>query len=271
MFQLSAKMSPTHRCGGSLACYFAAALVWLTFPQLARSDTLDIEVRLYPSSSCMERIEELFVLDDGCYANLYTNLTKAYKLKITGFDDDKTLDLYEYLDDCETPFSPARTLSANKCVRFVGGFFAILNLRLRSTTCEGASCSRLAVTHQRFYSEAGCQGLPFQIYTYPVQNECMRWSNGTQAFAVDPTNSNITQVDYVMNDKCEGDLIRQYNMENRNCYELYPDKAPRSFMWTITRYDADATADGWRPPVLGAAQATALAAPLALLGRPADL
>ena len=45
-----------------------------------------------------------------------------------------------------------------------------------------------------------------EVYTYPVQNECMRWSNGTQvklqeinfchaseAFRVDPMALNVTQ------------------------------------------------------------------------------
>jgi hypothetical protein len=27
----------------------------------------------------------MLLLDDGCYANMYTNLTKAFKLKIVGF------------------------------------------------------------------------------------------------------------------------------------------------------------------------------------------
>lgn len=76
------------------------------------------------------------------------------------------------------------------------------------------------------------------IYTYPVQNECMRWSNGTQAFRVDPTTTNVTQVDYLANDKCNGDQIRSYVMSVGYCYELYPDEVPRSFKWDVERYDA---------------------------------
>ncbi|CAJ1387147.1 unnamed protein product [Effrenium voratum] len=192
---------------------------------------LDVDVTLYLDSNCFERYDTLLLLDDGCYANLYTNLTKAFKLKIVGFSGVSKYDIYDYIDACHTQFSPKRTLSSGKCERFVGGYFAVIKSRLRSSTCVGESCSRLAVTTQRFFSEAECLGLPYQIYTYPVQTECMRWSNGTQTFRVDPTTTNVTQVDYIMNDKCNGDQMRTYIMSVGWCYELYADRAPRSFKW----------------------------------------
>ncbi|CAK9078019.1 Uncharacterized protein SCF082_LOCUS37362 [Durusdinium trenchii] len=155
--------------------------------------------------------------------------------------------------------SGGTTLNEGQCTRFaVGGYFAELRSRLRSSTCVGDSCSRMAVTTQRFYSEANCLGLPYQIYTYPVQTECMRWSNGTQTFRVDPTTTNVTQVDYLVNDKCGGDNVRIYVMSVGYCYELYPDRAPRSFKWEVERYDATVVAATWRPVVL-----PMLAAPMA--------
>lgn len=224
------------------------------------ADTLDIEVAMYSDSNCFERFDNLLLLDDTCYANLYTNLTKGYKLKIVGFTGEKKLDLYDYTDACNTMFTPKRAIRAGKCERFVGNYYAITRIRLRSSTCVGADCSRLAVVVNRFFSEAACAGLPYQLFTYPVQDECMRWSNGTQGFTVDPTNTNITQVDYLMNDKCNGDLQRKLTIQNDFCYGLYTDKAPRSFSWTITRYDGTASADAWRPTSLAAA---AVVAPLA--------
>eukprot|EP00441_Pelagodinium_beii_P016446 CAMPEP_0197663208 /NCGR_PEP_ID=MMETSP1338-20131121/56523_1 /TAXON_ID=43686 ORGANISM="Pelagodinium beii, Strain RCC1491" /NCGR_SAMPLE_ID=MMETSP1338 /ASSEMBLY_ACC=CAM_ASM_000754 /LENGTH=220 /DNA_ID=CAMNT_0043241461 /DNA_START=44 /DNA_END=703 /DNA_ORIENTATION=- len=211
---------------GALALCLGALL------QLCYADTLDIDVKMYQDSNCFERRDDLLILDDTCYANLFTNLTKAYKMKIVGFDPaSQQLDLFDYTDDCQTLFTPKRTLSAGKCERFIAGYFGIINIRLRASTCEGPDCSRLAVTNQRFYSEEGCQGLPYQIYTYPVQNECMRWANGTQVFTVDPTNTKITQVDYLANDKCDGGMQKRYEMENGLCYPLYTDRAPRSFLW----------------------------------------
>ncbi|CAE7781781.1 unnamed protein product [Symbiodinium pilosum] len=211
------------------------------------------------------------LLDDGCYANLYTNLTKAFKLRIVGFTAPYQYDIYDYTDACHTQFSPKRTLTSGKCERFVGGYFAMMTNRLRSSTCVGASCSRLAVTKQRFYSETNCMGLPYEVYTYPVQNECMRWSNGTQTFKVDPTTTNVTQTDYLVNDKCGGDLIQVYTMTVGYCYELYPDRAPRSFKWEVERYDATTISDAWRPASLGFTQALGLAAPIALLGTSREL
>ncbi|CAK9009205.1 unnamed protein product [Durusdinium trenchii] len=181
---------------------------------------------------------DMLLLNDGCYANLYTNQTKAFKVRIVGFTGVSKYDVYDYTDACHTLYRPKRTLNEGQCTRFaVGGYFAELRSRLRSSTCVGDSCSRMAVTTQRFYSEANCLGLPYQIYTYPVQTECMRWSNGTQTFRVDPTTTNVTQVDYLVNDKCGGDNVRIYVMSVGYCYELYPDRAPRSFKWEAIGFE----------------------------------
>mmetsp|Transcript_5990 Transcript_5990/g.9570 ORF Transcript_5990/g.9570 Transcript_5990/m.9570 type:complete len:262 (+) Transcript_5990:86-871(+) len=239
-------------------------VAWLPRPRQA-ADTLDVSVRMYRDSNCFERQDELLLLDGGCYANTYSNLTKGYKVKIVSFDGQQKVDIYDYEDNCNTQFRPPRTIRANTCERFVGGFFANIDLRLRSSTCVG-DCSRLAVAVQRFYSEALCKGLAYQVYNYPVQNECMRWSNGTQVFLVDPTNTNITQIDYVGDDKCSSTaLTRTYTMVGGQCYYLYADRAPRSFSWTIDRADA-AGISGVSRPLLYSAQTLALAAPLAMLG-----
>ncbi|CAE7383621.1 unnamed protein product [Symbiodinium sp. CCMP2592] len=245
--------------------------LWLLAASLLRpssGDTLDIDVRLFLDSNCFDPYDELLLLDDGCYANLYTNATKAFKVRIVGFVEPFKYDIQDYTDACHTIFSPKRTLESGKCERFIGGYWAEITNRLRSSTCVGQDCSRLAVTKQRFYSESMCVGLPYEVFTYPVQNECMRASNGTQAFRVDPTTTNVTQVDYLVNDRCGGDLTRQYIMSVGYCYELYPDRAPRSFRWEVERYDATAISDAWRPSSLGLVQAAGVAAPLALLGSP---
>jgi len=254
---------------GLLALCLAAVL------ETCHADTLDIDVKMYQDSNCFERRDDLLLLDDTCYANVYTNLTKAFSMKITKFDGQQEVDLFDYTDDCETLFSPKRTLKADKCERFIAGYFGIIKIRLRATTCEGSDCSRLAVTEQRFFSEENCQGLPYQIYTYPIQKECLRWYDGTQEFSVDPGNTRITQIDYVGFDKCDGPpygpnqaTTKRYIMENGQCYPLYEDRAPRSFMWQIKRYDATSTSNARRPYALGSAALAA--APLALLSPSAD-
>eukprot|EP00933_Yihiella_yeosuensis_P073774 TRINITY_DN82514_c0_g1_i1.p1 TRINITY_DN82514_c0_g1~~TRINITY_DN82514_c0_g1_i1.p1 ORF type:complete len:263 (-),score=16.00 TRINITY_DN82514_c0_g1_i1:55-843(-) len=225
---------------GSLALLCISILL-ASLIRLGGADTLDIDVRMYRDSNCFERHEELLLLDNGCYGNVYSNLTKAYSLRIVGFTGLKKLDLYDYVDACNTLFSPKRQIVAGRCERFVGGFFGIATIKLRASTCEGSECSRLSVAIQSFYSAKLCAGLPSQMYTYPVQSECMRWFNGTKTYIVDPTGTNITQTDYLMNDQCKGTLTKSYAMKNGECYALYDDRAPRSFRWVIQRYDAIAS------------------------------
>jgi hypothetical protein len=229
------------------------AIALCTFlPLLIRSaaDTLDVGVDLYQDSNCFERQDNLMLVDSGCYGNLYSNLTKAFSVRIVGFTGTQKVDLYEYIDACHNTFSAKRTLLVGQCQRFVGGFFAVLSLRFRSTTCSGESCSRIAVAVQSFFSAASCQGLPYQIYTYPVQRECMRWYNGTQTFTVDPSNSNISQIDYIGSDACSGGLTRAYTITNGECYSLYADQPPRSFQWAIQRADAKTSAASRQPILL---------------------
>ncbi|CAK9014215.1 unnamed protein product [Durusdinium trenchii] len=119
--------------------------------------------------------------------------------------------------------SGGTTLNEGQCTRFaVGGYFAELRSRLRSSTCVVLSLeskTTVRVTTQRFYSEANCLGLPYQT------------------FRVDPTTTNVTQVDYLVNDKCGGDNVRIYVMSVGYCYELYPDRAPRSFKWEAIGFE----------------------------------
>ncbi|OLP76771.1 hypothetical protein AK812_SmicGene43250, partial [Symbiodinium microadriaticum] len=96
---------------------------------------LDIDVRLFLDSNCFDPYDELLLLDDGCYANLYTNATKAFKVRIVGFVEPFKYDIQDYTDACHTIFSPKRTLESGKCERFIGGYWAEITNRLRSSTC----------------------------------------------------------------------------------------------------------------------------------------
>mmetsp|Transcript_5007 Transcript_5007/g.10069 ORF Transcript_5007/g.10069 Transcript_5007/m.10069 type:complete len:266 (-) Transcript_5007:204-1001(-) len=256
---------------------FAAIAGFALLAREAAGDALDIEAQLYRDPNCFERAEDLTLMDSGCYANLYSNLTKAYVVKMVGFGiGNERFDLYEYIGTCHQEYqysAKPRSIRANRCTRFLGGFYALLKSSSRSNTCTGSDCSTLNVAYQNFYSEAGCAGLPMQTYKYPLQNACLRWSNGTQTFRVDATYSNITQVDYPANDGCSGGFRRTYVITNRRCYSLYPDREPRSFSWTVeasTSSIGTSSATSIRPRMMGA-PALAVAAPLAVLGASGDL
>mmetsp|Transcript_11755 Transcript_11755/g.32126 ORF Transcript_11755/g.32126 Transcript_11755/m.32126 type:complete len:264 (-) Transcript_11755:177-968(-) len=239
-------------------------------------DALDIKAQLYRDDNCFERAQDLTLLDSGCYANLYTNITKAYTMKIVGFGATERFDLFEYIGTCNQGYQYSarpRQIQGGRCTRFLGPFYAILKSTFRSNSCSGSDCSSLNVATQNFFSEAGCAGLPTQSFKYPVQNACLRWSNGTQTYQVDATYSNITQVDYPANDLCAGGFRRTYVITNRRCYSLYPDKAPRSFSWTVeasTSSTGAISAASPRKRALGA-PALAVVAPLAVLRARGDL
>merc|ERR1712157_675512 len=63
------------------------SLVVLALLQLqpAFADNLDIQVKLFQDPNCFERAQDATMLDNGCYANLYSNLSKAFTVKATGF------------------------------------------------------------------------------------------------------------------------------------------------------------------------------------------
>jgi len=203
---------------------------------LAEGDTVDVLVTTYRDPNCFEKVDEFTNLDEGCYATLWTNLTRAYQLKIVVYDPgSQKVDLREYIDDCwpVNLFRPARTMQVGKCEPFIGGFYAILGLRWRSPTCVGLSCSQISVAMQRFYSEENCAGVGVMTNYYPVQGECMRWSNGTQTFTLDPEGRNISQVQYMMNHECGGSDVMGYWMMTGTCYSLYSDTSPKSFRWQV--------------------------------------
>jgi len=196
---------------------------------------------MYQDMDCIERAQDLMLLDGGCYANLYSDQTKAYSLKIVGFGAVPRFHLYEYIGICHPEYQYStrpRTIEAEKCERFLGSgeagiYYARIYTRYRANTCVGSGCSTLNVVVQNFYKDANCLGLALQTYKYPLKDACLRWSNGTQTFRVDAALSNITQVDYLGDDGCGGDLVRTYTMTNRRCYSLYDSKAPRSFAWSV--------------------------------------
>eukprot|EP00416_Gambierdiscus_australes_P001952 CAMPEP_0171132624 /NCGR_PEP_ID=MMETSP0766_2-20121228/124884_1 /TAXON_ID=439317 /ORGANISM="Gambierdiscus australes, Strain CAWD 149" /LENGTH=265 /DNA_ID=CAMNT_0011595973 /DNA_START=8 /DNA_END=801 /DNA_ORIENTATION=+ len=220
-------------CNGStrFALFVLARLV----PQ-GSGDSLDIEAQLYRDSNCFERVQDLTLLDGGCYANVYSNLTRAFLVKIVGFGTQERFDIYDYIGTCHREYQYTaipRSVEGGLCRRFVGPYYANLRSSYRSSTCVGNDCSKLNVVTQSFFTEAGCVGLAYQTFRYPMQGACLRWSNGTQTFNVDATYSNISQVDYVMNDDCTGGFTRTYAITNGRCYSLYPTKAPRSFSWNV--------------------------------------
>jgi len=178
------------------------------------------------------------LLDSGCYANLYTNATKAYMVRITGYGDlaVQKFSLFEYVGTCNKGFqfsAEPRKLRGGKCERFLGPYYAMLRTRQRSNICVGEECSTLTVALQHFYSLADCQGLASYTFKYPLKNACLRFSNGTQAYRVDAAYTTITQTDFLGDNACKGSMTKTYAITNRRCYSLHANKEPRSFSWTV--------------------------------------
>jgi len=220
----------------TLACFLA--LAWL--PQLGRADTFHIGVNLFTDLNCLFKADNFIATDGGCYANKYApNMTLGFSMTIVGFNDPAKIDFYEYSDDCHTLSKPKRTLQGgvDRCNLFLGSLYAQFNLRFRSNTCQGESCSTLAITIQTFYNGAGCSGPEYAVFRYPVQGECLRATNGTQEITTSGDDSNITLNDYIGSDNCEPPWTRNrlYSIVNQYCYPLYVNRAPRSFVWRVER------------------------------------
>lgn len=233
------------------------------------ADTVDINAALYRDPNCFEGVDQMVLLDRGCYANRYDNLTRGFQLKIVVFEGEEKIDVREYINDCYDAFQfgAVRTLKVGFCERFIGGFYVKAGLRLRSSTCSGASCSPLKVGAQRFYSQAGCQGLALQNYVYPLQGECLRYSNGTQAFKLTDKDL-ISQVDYPGNDGCTGKFQQKYSMRDGECFPLsLPDGAgAKSFRWEVEGGAAVSPAArgaprAWSSTMLAMAVALAIVSP----------
>eukprot|EP00927_Polykrikos_kofoidii_P071767 TRINITY_DN67993_c0_g1_i1.p1 TRINITY_DN67993_c0_g1~~TRINITY_DN67993_c0_g1_i1.p1 ORF type:complete len:348 (-),score=44.32 TRINITY_DN67993_c0_g1_i1:30-1010(-) len=239
---------------------FAASLLVSCLVRLCRGDTWDIYLRLFKDANCYERFDELLLLDEACYANIWSNQSteKAFSVKVVSFDAPQTLHIREYSDDCHTESPLTRVngpkpILLNRCEWFIAGYWAMTSLRFRSTTCVGDTCSRLAVAVQTFYKEAECAGMSYATYKYPAPG-CIRWANGTQLFSFAVPDGgvgieNITQTDFMVNDVCAGDLKKTYTMPSGHCFGLYEDRPPRSFKWELDQSArlAVGTAGAWRP------------------------
>jgi len=196
---------------------------------------VDLNVQLYSDPNCFQPADEMVLVDKGCYANRYANITKSFSLKIVVFDGDKKIDLREYVEDCNAAhlYRPARTIEAGRCEAFVGGFYAIFGLRLRSDACEGVTCSPISVARQSWYLQSGCQGVASKVLDFPIQGECLRWWNGTRTYRMDEYGMNITQTDYPGNDGCNSRYQEHYNIESGTCFPLFDSEGPKSFLWRI--------------------------------------
>lgn len=265
----------------------AAALTLCRLPlQALAADSLDISVILYRDSSCFETFDELLLLDEGCYANSYTNRSQAFSFKLVGFGTQGSADLTEYTDDCHNPVVPAseRHSSTNyregACLEFMAPqspLYAVVRARRRSNTCVGDSCSRLTIAYQRFYLDAHCENATFD-FAYPLQQECMVYFNGTQTFMGFEPFHNITQVDYLGDYNCNASHphIRTTVVTADVCFGLYSQDLPhmpQSFRWHIDQYTPWTTSEAWRwsrVQQLGGAAATAavLTATLGSSGSP---
>lgn len=241
-----------HGCASLRAvviCFISA--VWL--PDLCRADTYDIGINLFDDPNCMNWVDQLVILDGGCYANRWApNATKGFKINIVDFNNPQKMHMREYSDDCHTQSWEAKTFTSgtDPCALFLGSTWARFDIRFRSNTCKGQLCSNLAIAVQTFYSAAFCAGPAHSIFRYPVQGECMRAFNGTQDLTAGGGDANISLMDYGGSDNCKagrGIRFRTYSITNRFCYPLYSNRAPRSFSWRVERTTPYAAAsDGSR-------------------------
>jgi len=247
---------PSGRQPGAVSSLLYTALIaaWLARP--GQADTYDVNVKLYTDPNCIYWADEPLLLDGGCYANIYSNNTKAFTLRIVYFNEPQRIDFREYTDDCYDLAAPKRTFIAGRCIFLAGSFWAEMSIRERGSTCSGPQCSPLAVVVQNFYSRGDCTGATYALYRYPVQSECLRWSNGTQTLTATSGDQNITLVDYYDSDNCMGGgagSSRVYNIMNQYCYPLSAMQAPRSVMWRVQRdkpYQSAASA-AYRPRLPG--------------------
>lgn len=204
----------------------------------ALGDAYDVGVKLYKDSNCFEQADELTLTTENCYANVYSNRSKGYRITIVSFSDPQKMNLVFYEDHCWTPVMAPIAVLTGECQHFTGGFYGVYNLKYRSQNeCTG-QCSGLRLAVQEFYQSricyendrCECIGDPYETYYYPIQNECLRWGNGTQTFFIDKQEVNITQRDY-WDDACLGKTFQEILMQNGYCYPLYSN---RGFMWTLT-------------------------------------
>lgn len=226
-------------------CFIGAA--WL--PSLGRADTYDIGIKVYTDPNCLFWAEDLVILDAGCYANRWApNATKGYKMNIVDFNSPQRMDMREFTDDCHSLAMPKRTVTTgtDRCTPFLGSMYAQFDIRFRSNTCKGALCSHLGIAIQTFYNEATCNGMAFAIFRYPIQGECLRAYNGTQALSTGGGDHNLTLFDYNGGDDCtQGADVKTktYSIISSNCYPLYTEIAPRSFSWVVERVSPTAVAN----------------------------
>lgn len=227
----------------------AVVLCLAVLPQRCVAETWDLQLNVFKDPVCTERVEDVVYMDEGCYANLYNNMTKAFKLKIIAFDYPQSVEINEYSDNCHTVKLGPRYIPTGSCTRLVSGVYAEVTLILRSKTCVG-ECSKLAVSAQEFFDQENCEGLPFVTYWYPTPG-CIRSFNGTQelALSTDLSGSNITMTDYTYNNHCNGGIVKTYMVQSGACFALYDDRTPRSFKWTAY----PATITGYSGPMVGGA------------------
>lgn len=192
---------------------------------------------MYKDPNCFDRADDLLLLDQACYSNIYTNNTKAYELKVVSFNPPQQIQWMEYDDDCINKAMPLpRVILAGRCEKWSGAFWGILKLRFRSTVCMGADCSYLTTVNQMFYKTPDCKGVPYSHFNYPVPG-CMRNYNGTQDFGTNDSGKFITHTLYEGTDFCNPSESPgntwTYAIETDRCYPLYEDAIPMSFMWQI--------------------------------------
>jgi hypothetical protein len=240
----------------------AVVSMWLLV-SCAKADSWDVFVELFSDSGCLyDKYGEVTLVDSQCYANTYSTLSKAFTVKMVAFGALPEFDIAEYTDDCQELYTAKRTAPAGACGRWFGPLRAKLSVRPRSTTCtEG--CSELSMAVQTFYENSACTGREAFANAFPVQNECLRFFNGTQQFTAD--SSNVYQKDYPANDDCTGDEVDSYAMAVGQCMPMFTKKSPRSVMWHIQNFPMLTTGTTSGSPPLAPCCSVGIAATLALL------
>merc|ERR1712100_820907 len=97
---------------------------------------------------------------------------------------------------------------------------------------------------QEIFTDRDCRGQPHQVYTYPIQQECLVYNNGSQTFEADARGNTIIQKDYQGQKLCGGAPdanATEYVMRNFYCYRIWGTQA---FRWSLVDTPETAATSG---------------------------
>jgi len=224
-------------------------------------DTYDIWLQLFDDDGCKFPNEDMLLTTNNCYANRFNfpadkieSLGYSFAVTIVSFYNTSSTDVEApvkinidyYTDVCNTRQKETLQIMENECSGLIdrpvfATFHGMFTLKHRAKTCDPAEsfkCSPIKLAYNQFFRDSTCQGVPYLVFQYPVQRECIRYSNGTQMFYQDPQNDDyLIEVDYPHSPDCTENSIGcescvvplRFSIKRDFCYELSESSY---FSWT---------------------------------------